>query len=133
MKSKNIVCVTIIFIMITITFLGCSRFQIKDDEAATIIGKIVARRLGVAAAKRYPILASQIEPIATAIIESTANGDDLITILQKGLIEIPRLDPLTKKDIQDLMKFIEINNVPNMYQKIAGAFLEGLSIYSTLN
>lgn len=131
MKSKHIVWIAIV-VFIMGWLLGCGLIQVKDDDSG-VLAKIIARRLGATCAARYPILASQIEPIATAILESSANGDDLITILRKGIAETPLLDALTKRDIQDLLELIEVNNVPEVYQKIAGAFLEGVIVSSPLN
>lgn len=131
MKTK--LSILIAFVMTIAMLCGCGGdTQIKNDQAAVTIGKIIARRLGVAAAQKYPILASQVSPIAQAIIDSAANGDDLITILKKGLAEIPDLDPLIKRDMQDLIDLLEVHhNVRIISQEIAGAFLEGVSIYST--
>ncbi|MFX0134676.1 MAG: hypothetical protein ACFFDN_13635 [Candidatus Hodarchaeota archaeon] len=127
MKTKNYLWILLIFIMLT----GCGGdTQIKDDKAPIIIGKIIARRLGVAAVQKYPILVSQIKPVTTAIIESAAKGDDLILTLKKGIAEIPLLDAWTKKDIQDLIEILEVNNIDPVYQEIATGFLEGVSIYS---
>lgn len=120
-------------ILIALTLLGamlaCTGAEIKDDQAALTIGKIIARRLGIVTAQRYPVIVSLIEPVANAISESAANGDDLITILKRSLAECPTLNPIIKKDIQDLLELVEINNVPEVYQEIARAFLAGLSIY----
>lgn len=125
--------VGLLCVSIVTTMPSCGGVQVVDEEAATTLGKVISRRLGVAATQQYPAVAGLIEPIANAILDATANGDDLITVLKKGITEIPLLDPLTKKDMQDLMDLIEVNNVPEIYQEIAGAFLEGLSIYSSFN
>lgn len=135
-KGEKIMLKTISYfwlaVIVMISLFGCGFIQFNDDESAAAVGKIISRRLGVVAADRHPILASQIEPIATAILESAASGDDLLTILKKGLAETPRLDPLTKRDMQDLLELVEFNNVPEVYTEIAGAFLEGLAIYQNV-
>lgn len=132
MKSK--INLLIVLVMTFIILAGCGgNAQIEEDQACLIFGKIIARRLGVATVQRYPVLAYQIEPVAKAILNAEANGDDLITVLQKGLMETSHLDPLTKRDIKDLLQIIKINNVRDVYQHIAVAFLEGITISSSLN
>lgn len=116
-----------------ICLFSCGTREINnDDDTVMALGKIISRRLGLIAADRYPELAGQIAPVAKAVSEAVANGDDLITILKIGLNETPYLDPMIKKDIEDLIGLVEVNNIPEVYQEVAGAFLEGVSIYSTL-
>ncbi len=132
MESKSL-SILLIFIIIATSLFGCGgKTQVKDCEATITIGKVIARRIGAIAAHRYPVLASQVEPIATAILESAADGDDLMTILKKGLAEIPKLDSLTTRDLQDLLELVELHNVPEVYTEIAAAFIEGLAIYQNV-
>ena len=132
MKSKTNI--LIVFGVIFVMLAGCGgNVQIKEDKAGLTIGKIIARRLGVAAAQRYPVIVAQVEPIARAILESSANGDDLIKVLQNGLIKTPYLDPLTKRDIADLLDLVTINNEDTVCREVARAFLEGITNPTPLN
>ena len=125
-KINLLIVLGIVFVMLA---AGCGgNAQIKEDGASLIIGKIIARRLGAVAAREYPVIVSQVEPIARAILESSANGDDLIRVLEAGLTKTLYLDPLTKKDIKDLMDLITVNNVDTVYREMARAFLEGITI-----
>lgn len=131
---KNKISLFIAFIMMFVMLAGCGgNVQLKENQAGLTIGNIIARRLGVAAAQRYPVIVAQVEPIAKAILESSANGDDLIKVLQNGLLNTPYLDSLTKRDIIDLLDLITINNVDSVYREVARAFLEGITISTPVN
>lgn len=132
---SGFVLAAVVSVMMTVALWtgGCGSIQMVEEETATIFGKVISRRVGVAVAQRYPGVAELIEPIANAILEATANGEDLITVLKKGIDETPSLDPLTKKDMQDLMNLITVNNAPDVYREIAKAFLEGLAMQPVLS